>query len=67
MTVMRVDNAGIVVEDLEVAIEFFTELGLVLEGRAPIEGPCSSPPTRSACRPDWVRSAHMSLSESEDE
>ena len=38
MTVKRMDNVGIVVEDLEAAIEFFTELGLVLEGRAPIEG-----------------------------
>nr|WP_205964388.1 VOC family protein [Ramlibacter agri] len=32
------DNVGIVVEDLDAAIEFFTELGLQLEGRAPIEG-----------------------------
>jgi catechol 2,3-dioxygenase-like lactoylglutathione lyase family enzyme len=32
------DNVGIVVEDLDAAIEFFTELGLELEGRAPIEG-----------------------------
>ncbi|WP_240963732.1 VOC family protein [Luteolibacter luteus] len=32
-------NVGIVVEDLDVAIDFFTELGLELEGRAPIEGP----------------------------
>jgi catechol 2,3-dioxygenase-like lactoylglutathione lyase family enzyme len=39
MTVTRMDNVGIVVEDLEAAIEFFTELGLELEGRAPIEGP----------------------------
>ena len=38
MTVKRMDNVGIVVEDLEAAIEFFTELGLELEGRAPIEG-----------------------------
>jgi len=38
MTVKRMDNIGIVVEDLEAAIEFFTELGLKLEGRAPIEG-----------------------------
>ena len=38
MTVKRMDNVGIVVEDLEAAIEFFTELGLTLEGRAPIEG-----------------------------
>ena len=38
MTVKRMDNVGIVEEDLDAAIEFFTELGLVLEGRAPIEG-----------------------------
>jgi catechol 2,3-dioxygenase-like lactoylglutathione lyase family enzyme len=38
MTVTRMDNVGIVVENLEAAIEFFTELGLELEGRAPIEG-----------------------------
>jgi catechol 2,3-dioxygenase-like lactoylglutathione lyase family enzyme len=38
MSVKRMDNVGIVVEDLDAAIEFFTELGLVLEGRAPIEG-----------------------------
>jgi catechol 2,3-dioxygenase-like lactoylglutathione lyase family enzyme len=38
MTVKRMDNVGIVVEDIDAAIEFFTELGLVLEGRATIEG-----------------------------
>jgi catechol 2,3-dioxygenase-like lactoylglutathione lyase family enzyme len=32
------DNVGIVVEDLDAAVEFFTELGLTLEGRMPIEG-----------------------------
>jgi catechol 2,3-dioxygenase-like lactoylglutathione lyase family enzyme len=32
------DNIGIVVEDLDAAIEFFAELGLELEGRAPIQG-----------------------------
>jgi catechol 2,3-dioxygenase-like lactoylglutathione lyase family enzyme len=32
------DNVGIVVEDLETAIEFFRELGLELEGRATVEG-----------------------------
>jgi len=31
-------NIGIVVENLNAAIEFFTELGLELEGRGPIEG-----------------------------
>lgn len=38
MTVKRMDNVGIVVEDLDAAVQFFTELGLDLEGRAPIEG-----------------------------
>jgi catechol 2,3-dioxygenase-like lactoylglutathione lyase family enzyme len=38
MTLKRMDNVGIVVEDIDAAIEFFTELGLQLEGRAPIEG-----------------------------
>ena len=38
MAVKRMDNVGIVVEDLESTIEFFNELGLVLEGRMPIEG-----------------------------
>src|SRR3954464_14281519 len=34
----RMDNVGIVVESLDDAISFFTELGLKLEGRATIEG-----------------------------
>lgn len=38
MTIKRMDNVGIVVEDLDAAIEFFAELGLTLEGRMPIEG-----------------------------
>ncbi len=38
MTVKRMDNVGIVVEDIDAAIAFFTELGLELEGRAPVEG-----------------------------
>lgn len=38
MTVTRMDNVGIVVEDLDTAIVFFVELGLTLEGRMPIEG-----------------------------
>ena len=38
MTVKRLDNVGIVVADLDAAIEFFVELGLTLEGRAPIAG-----------------------------
>ena len=38
MTVSRMDNVGIVVEDIDSAIEFFTELGFGLEGRALVEG-----------------------------
>ena len=38
MTVKRMDNVGIVVEDIDAAIRFFTELGLTLEGRMLIEG-----------------------------
>jgi catechol 2,3-dioxygenase-like lactoylglutathione lyase family enzyme len=38
VTVKRMDNVGIVVEDIDAAIEFFVELGLELEGRAPVEG-----------------------------
>ena len=38
MTVKRMDNVGIVVENLDAAIAFFVELGLTLEGRMPIEG-----------------------------
>ena len=38
MTVKRMDNVGIVVESLDTAISFFTELGLELEGRATLEG-----------------------------
>ena len=38
MSVTRMDNVGIVVEDMDAAIEFLIELGLELEGRAPIEG-----------------------------
>jgi catechol 2,3-dioxygenase-like lactoylglutathione lyase family enzyme len=38
VTVKRMDNVGIVVEELEATIEFFRELGLELEGRAMVEG-----------------------------
>jgi catechol 2,3-dioxygenase-like lactoylglutathione lyase family enzyme len=38
MALKRMDNMGIVVEDLEGTIEFFRELGLELEGRATVEG-----------------------------
>ena len=38
MTVKRMDNVGIVVDDLPAAIAFFRELGLELEGQATVEG-----------------------------
>ncbi len=38
MTVLRMDNVSIVVEDLDAAIAFFMELGLNLEGRTVVEG-----------------------------
>ena len=38
MTIQRLDNVGIVVDDLEAAIAFFVEIGMELEGRAQIEG-----------------------------
>ena len=38
MALKRMDNVGIVVEDLGGTIDFFRELGLELEGRATIEG-----------------------------
>ena len=38
MALKRMDNVGIVVENLDATIEFFRELGLELEGRAMVEG-----------------------------
>ena len=38
MALLRMDNVGIVVESLDAAVAFFSELGLELEGRAMIEG-----------------------------
>lgn len=38
MSVTRMDNVGIVVENLDAAVAFFVELGLILEGRATIDG-----------------------------
>jgi catechol 2,3-dioxygenase-like lactoylglutathione lyase family enzyme len=38
MALKRMDNVGIVVEDLAATIDFFRELGLELEGRTVIEG-----------------------------
>ena len=38
MTIQRLDNVAIVVDDLDAAVAFFTELGMELEGKAQIEG-----------------------------
>ena len=38
MTIKRMDHVSIVVDDLEAAKAFFVELGMELEGEAPIEG-----------------------------
>lgn len=38
MAIKRMDNIGIVVEDLDATVAFFGELGLELEGKATIEG-----------------------------
>jgi catechol 2,3-dioxygenase-like lactoylglutathione lyase family enzyme len=38
MALKRMDNVGIVVDDLDATIDFFGELGLELEGKATIEG-----------------------------
>ena len=38
MTIKRMDNVLIVVDDLEAAIAFFVELGLELEGETTVEG-----------------------------
>jgi catechol 2,3-dioxygenase-like lactoylglutathione lyase family enzyme len=38
MTIKRMDNVLLVVDDLEAAIAFFAELGLELEGEATVEG-----------------------------
>ena len=38
MTIQRMDNVGVVVDDLDAAVAFFIELGLELEGEAAVEG-----------------------------
>ena len=53
MTLLRMDNVGIVVESLDAAIAFFAELGLELEGRTTVEG-------EWAGSPGWATSASRS-------
>ncbi|HEX2779372.1 MAG TPA: VOC family protein [Gemmatimonadaceae bacterium] len=39
MTIKRLDHISVVVDDLDAAIEFFTVLGMAVEGRAEVAGP----------------------------
>src|SRR6185295_8478810 len=39
MTIKRLDHISVVVDDLAAATAFFTELGMTVEGKMPIEGP----------------------------
>src|SRR3954470_10738574 len=39
MTIMRLDHVSVVVDDLAAAIDFFTAIGMTIEGKAPVEGP----------------------------
>ncbi|MEW2163873.1 VOC family protein [Streptomyces sp. NPDC007084] len=39
MAIQRMDNVGIVVEDMDAAVAFFEELGMELEGRTEVQGP----------------------------
>ena len=43
MTIQRMDNVRIVVDDLEAAIAFFVELGLELEGETTGRGTVGGP------------------------
>src|SRR5690348_17022185 len=38
VAIQRMDNVGIVVDDLDAAVAFFAELGMELEGKGPVEG-----------------------------
>ena len=55
MTIQRMDHVSVVVDDLEAAIAFFVELGMELEGEAPIEGPLGGPYQRARRRPSRHR------------
>src|ERR1700710_1527598 len=39
MTIKRLDHVSVVVDDLAAAIDFFTALGMTIEGKGPVEGP----------------------------
>ena len=37
--IKRMDHVSVVVDDLPAAIDFFTALGMALEGEMPVKGP----------------------------
>jgi catechol 2,3-dioxygenase-like lactoylglutathione lyase family enzyme len=39
MAILRMDHVSVIVSDLAAAMAFFVELGMELEGQAPVEGP----------------------------
>ena len=39
MALLRMDNVGVVVEDLDAVVAFFLELGMELDGEGQVEGP----------------------------
>ena len=39
MTIKRLDHVSVVVDDLPAAVDFFTELGMAIEGEGRVEGP----------------------------
>ena len=73
MALKRMDNVGIVADDLVATIEFFRELGLELEGQATIEGEWAERVTglhpmhveiamrRSVVEWPWWRALHAAL------
>ena len=54
MAIQRMDNVAIVVDDLDAAVAFFTELGMELEGKGQIEGLGRTAPS------DWTASGPRS-------
>lgn len=50
MAIQRMDNVGIVVDDMDAAIAFFVELGMELEGRgrSRASSPTSAPDSKAS-------------------
>ena len=48
MTINSLENVGIVLADLESAVDFFVDLGLTVDGRTTVEAPGSTAPSASA-------------------